>query len=195
MSSRGTPRQERSRAKREQILATTAALLIELPYHEISTKLIAERSGVAVGSLYRYFADKTEIANALLLRWLDRMTAVLDGALADPPARASRLVDRVVDAYADFYRSEPGFHQVWFVGGTATHLPRDVSDAHDELIASHFRAVLTQRYGIAVSVRQSRVAVTVGDKLLNEAFRDDPAGDPAILAELKLVLRRYLRTD
>lgn len=192
MSSRTPPRQERSRAKREQILATTAALLAERPYHEIGTKLIAERSGVAVGSLYRYFADKSEITNALVLRWLDRMLGVLDTALTRPPRRPETLIDRIVDAYAEFYRSEPGFHQVWFVGGTAVHLAREVSDAHDEQIAGRIRGALAERYGVAVSRRQARVAVSVGDCLLNEAFRDDPAGDAGILAELTRVLARYL---
>lgn len=192
MSSRTSPRQERSRAKRDQILATTAALLTELPYHEIGTKLIAERSGVAVGTLYRYFADKTEITDALVLRWLDRMLGVLDGALTRPPRRPETLIDRIIDAYADFYRSEPGFHQVWFVGGTAVHIARDVSDAHDEAIAGRIRTVLADRYGVAVTRRQARTAVSVGDCLLNEAFRDDPGGDAGTLAELKLVLRRYL---
>ncbi|WP_207129046.1 TetR/AcrR family transcriptional regulator [Actinocatenispora comari] len=192
MSSRGTPRQQRSRAKRDQILDTTAALLAELPYPEIGTKLIAERAGVSVGSLYRYFADKDEITRALVLHWLERMLAVLDGALVDPPAAPGELVDRVVDAFARFYRSEPGFHQIWFFSGPAGNLDRSVGDAHDTALATRLRAALADRYAVDVSPRQALVAVSVGDKLLSEAFRDDPDGDPEIVAELKLILRRYL---
>ncbi|BCJ34606.1 TetR family transcriptional regulator [Actinocatenispora thailandica] len=193
MSSRGTPRQQRSRAKRDQILDATATLLAELPYPEIGTKLIAERAGVSVGSLYRYFADKDEIARALVLHWLDRMITVLDGALADPPPAAGDLVDRVVDAFARFYRSEPGFHQVWFFSGPAGHLDRAVGDAHDAALATRLRAALaTPRYRIDVSMRRARIAVSIGDKLLSEAFRDDPDGDREIVAELKVVLRGYL---
>jgi AcrR family transcriptional regulator len=193
VSSRGTPRQQRSRANRDQILDTTAALLAELPYPEIGTKLIAERAGVSVGSLYRYFADKDEITRALVLHWLDRMLAVLDDALVDPPAAPGELVDRVVDAFARFYRSEPGFHQVWFFSGPAGHLDRSVGDAHDTALATRLRAALADpRYAVDVSLRQALVVVSVGDKLLSEAFRDDPDGDPEIVAELKLILRRYL---
>lgn len=195
LSSRTPPRQQRSRDKRDRILATTAALLAEMPYDAIGTKLIAERSGVAVGSLYRYFADKTAIVQALTLRWLDRMVDVLDTALADPPPCASDLVDRVVDAYAEFYRREPGFREVWFGGAGTVRLDPSVGDAHDELLATRLRATLTERYGWDGTEVRIRTAIKVGDHLLNEAFRADPDGSPELLAELKLLLRRYLALE
>ena len=59
---RGQPRQARSRDKLDRILAATAELLQELSYDEVGTRLIAERAGVSVGSLYRFFPDKDSIA-------------------------------------------------------------------------------------------------------------------------------------
>ena len=66
MPDRSEPQQTRSRDKLDRILAAAAGLLAELPYQEVSTRLIAERAGVSVGSLYRYFPDRDSIAEALL---------------------------------------------------------------------------------------------------------------------------------
>lgn len=194
--SRAVPRQHRSREKRERILAATALLLEQLPYDQIGTKLIAERSGVAVGSLYRYFPDKAAIAHALLLRSLDRMVELLDAQLTDPPADAVAMVNQIVDAFADFYRDDPGFRWVWFDGGLGgAHPDRATADANDRALAERLHAALTDRYAIpaeTVPVERITVAVRVADLLLNEAFRTDPSGNAWHLAELKLLLHRYL---
>lgn len=194
-ASQPAPRQERSRAKRDRILTTTAQLLAELPYEQIGTKLIAERSGVAIGSLYRYFTDKSAIVTALAVRWLDEMVGVLARSLADPPAELAALIDRIVEAYAEFWRQEPGFHQLWYGAVPGLRIPAETTDDNDEQLVSLLFPVLVARYslpdGPAMRLRTG-VAVTVTSTLLNEAFRHDPHGDPGLLAELKLLLRRYL---
>ena len=40
--------------------------------------------------------------------------------------------------------------------------------------------------------RACLAAVLTADALLQEAFRESPEGDPALLAEAKVILRRYL---
>src|SRR2546429_7721084 len=107
METRTEPRQQRSRDKYERVLAATAALLEELPYEAIGTKLIASRAGVAVGSLYRFFVDKQAIVDALAEHWLDRLVGGVGGPPTDPPGDPDELIARRLGGYIGFWRGGP----------------------------------------------------------------------------------------
>jgi AcrR family transcriptional regulator len=193
MDTRTEPRQQRSRDKYERVLAATAALLEELPYEVIGTKLIASRAGVSVGSLYRFFVDKQAIVDALAQHWLDRLVEVMDQQLGKLPDDPVQLVERLVDAYAEFWRAEPGFRKVWF--GTWFRIAPGAGHRNDVQLIDRLHASLTSHYGVpddpALRHRLA-VSIDVTEHLLNLAFKNDPAGDPAVLAELKVLLTRYL---
>ena len=59
------PRQERAKRTYESILVAAAELLVEVGVERISTNLIAERAGITVPALYRYFPNKYAVINAL----------------------------------------------------------------------------------------------------------------------------------
>jgi AcrR family transcriptional regulator len=193
METRTAPRQQRSRDKYQRVLAATAQLLEELPYEVIGTKVIASRAGVSVGSLYRFFVDKQAIIDALAQHWLDRLVEVMDEQLADPPDDPVELVERLVDAYTEFWRAEPGFRKVWF--GTMFRLLPGAGHSNDVQLNDRLYAVLTGHYGQPPDPalrHRLGVVVDVTEHLLNLAFKDDPDGDPVLLAELKVLVTRYL---
>jgi AcrR family transcriptional regulator len=66
------PRQERAKRTYEAILAAAAELLVEVGVERISTNLIAERAGITVPALYRYFPNKYAVINALGAVLMDR---------------------------------------------------------------------------------------------------------------------------
>ena len=77
------PVEEREDApKREAILDAALELFAERGYHGTAVPLVAERAGVGAGTLYRYFAGKEALVNALYQRWKLMMGRVL---LADFP--------------------------------------------------------------------------------------------------------------
>ena len=51
--------------KRSAILHATLKLIAEQGFHGTPTSMIAERAGVGVGTIYRYFKDKDELIHAL----------------------------------------------------------------------------------------------------------------------------------
>ena len=51
--------------KKIAILEATLELIAELGFHNTPTSKIAEKAGVGVGSIYRYFTDKDELIHAL----------------------------------------------------------------------------------------------------------------------------------
>src|SRR5215470_7440039 len=191
---RGEPRQARSRDKLGRILAATAELLQEHRYDELGTRLIAERAGVSVGSLYRFFPDKDSIARALLLGWLDDVVGFIGWAPGgEVPDRPGAILDHLIDSYADFFRRQPGFRNAFYHAQRSPELEQ-AQRQNDRDLASRLHDLLRTGYGLSDPALAARclIAVEVADHLLGLAFRDKPDGDATVVEEAKLLLRRYL---
>ena len=67
----------------ERILDAALAVFTERTFGGAAVPLIAERAGVSVGSLYRSFSGKEEMANAVYRRAKTRMLAAVTEAVAD----------------------------------------------------------------------------------------------------------------
>ncbi|WP_433621862.1 TetR/AcrR family transcriptional regulator [Nocardia sp. CA-120079] len=70
---RRRPTQERARATREHILDAAAKLFGERGIADTSTNRIAAEAGVSIGTVYRYFADRSVIVEELLRRLLENV--------------------------------------------------------------------------------------------------------------------------
>jgi AcrR family transcriptional regulator len=191
MPDRSEPQQARSRDKLDRILAAAAGLLAELPYQEVSTRLIAERAGVSIGSLYRYFPDRDSIAEALLAGWLEDLMNTF--RQSDPPSQAGSFIEQAIDMYAEVFRRVPGFRQVFYAAPRSRELERQQRKSDDDL-ADLLYDVLTARYGLPADGLAARclVAVRVADHLVGLAFRNEPDGDRRLLGEAKTMICRYL---
>jgi AcrR family transcriptional regulator len=194
-SLRRLPRQERSRALIERILDGADRLLVEEGSEALTTTRIAETAGVAVGSLYRYFPDRASVVEALARRHMESSEELM-AELAER-ARYEAWDDPVgemIDAYADRYRREPGYRTLWF-GRNLTEELREADLANKRVLAERLREVMLAATPVRDDSRLAtacRAAVFVADALLQEAFRADPDGDPALLGEAKRILRGYL---
>lgn len=189
---RAQPQQIRSRDKLGRILAATAGLLGELRYEDMGTRLIAERAGVSVGTLYRFFPDKDSIVQALLLGWLDDFTGRLVRA-ADAAGSVGVLLDWMVEEYAGYFRTEPGFRNAFYGAPRGPEL-RQAQRSTDQVVAARLCELLTTGDGPPDDDLPARclMAIEVADHLVGLAFRDNPRGDGVVLGETKLLLRRYL---
>src|SRR5215510_8841479 len=87
----GTERSDGARLPtREAVLDAALATFTEYTYGGSRMALVAERAGVAVGSIYRHFPSKEALGNAVFRRWKGRLLAYLDsGSEPDEPVRAS----------------------------------------------------------------------------------------------------------
>ena len=178
------------------MLDAAEALLAAEGVEALTTTRIAAQADVAVGSLYQYFPDKATIVDALASRYLDEFEALMD-RLADAAAAAGPgddLVDRLIDAYADRYRREPGYRALWFGRHLSAEL-RDADRRNKVALAEGVRRILLgsglveDRDGLWTACR---AAVLCADALLVEAFQSDAKGEPALLDEAKRILRTYL---
>ena len=91
---------QRDEQKREQILDTATKLFSQHGYHATSVQDIVASSGLSVGTIYLYFANKEEIFDALLESGLEAFSLELFSDITkDLPSNeiAERLVSTILD--------------------------------------------------------------------------------------------------
>lgn len=119
---RRRPTQERAKETRQHILDTAARLFGERGIENTSTNRIAAEAGLSIGTVYRYFADRTVIVEELLERLLEsierrfterldlseksveELTAEILAAICDELVANAKLV-RALAAGVQFYNS------------------------------------------------------------------------------------------
>ncbi|MEV7127005.1 TetR/AcrR family transcriptional regulator [Streptomyces sp. NPDC093260] len=211
-SLRRAPVQRRSAERLTRILDACADLLDEVGYDALSTRAVAQRAGVPIGSVYRFFGNKRAMADALAQRNLERYTErvlerlkkTADEAAdedADPSAEADGgvrgvhwhvAVDAVLDEYLAMKRTAPGFSLVDFgnqipLGTRHTEPNHRVARRLTQLLSGHLHREPDEDLR-----RVFLIAVETADTLVQLAFRVDPEGDEKIIAETRELLRAYL---
>ncbi|MCB5182845.1 TetR/AcrR family transcriptional regulator [Streptomyces antimicrobicus] len=193
-SLRRTPVQQRSADRLARILDACAELLDETGYENLSTRAVAVRAGVPIGSVYRFFGNKRAMADALAHRNLDRYAEGISRRLAALPATHWRpVVDAVLDEYLAMKRTVPGFALVDF--GVPAPPAEDPAADPNLLVAARLTELLCGHLGLTPEPPLRRailVAVEATDALVRLAFRTDPAGDPQIVAETRAMMHAYL---
>jgi AcrR family transcriptional regulator len=177
------------------MLDACAELVDEVGYDGLTTTLLAERAGVAIGSVYQFFPDKRAIVQALTLRnletYLDRLGRRL---AAEDLTHWWDAVDAAIDEYIGLHRSVPGFRTLHFGDVVDLYLLDDERD-NNGVIADHLARLLAAQYDLPPGrplAFSMTIAVEVADALIKMAFRGSPEGDPEVLAEAKRMIREYL---
>jgi AcrR family transcriptional regulator len=124
------PKQRRAVRTRAAIMGAARVEFSQRGYAGATSKTIAERAGVSVGSLYQYFSDKDQILRELAQERSEliagRTLALLGGegggeqslsplVVAETPDILSELRERlrsVLDVVIEQHRDDPGLHAV-----------------------------------------------------------------------------------
>lgn len=185
---RRAPVQRRSTERLERILDACARELDEGGYERLSTRAVAHRAGVPIGSVYRFFSDKRAMTDALAHRNLDEFLDRTAARLAAPGTGSDwrSAVDALVDEYTVMKRTAAGFALVDF--GVPGEINHDFVDRLPELLGDRLTAdPADPRLRLALVI-----TVEAADATLQLAFRDDPSGDPRVIAATKQLIRAYL---
>ncbi|MEU7294403.1 TetR/AcrR family transcriptional regulator [Streptomyces exfoliatus] len=220
-SLRRTPVQQRSAERLARILDACAELLDETGYEQLSTRAVASRAGVPIGSVYRFFGNKRAMVAALAHRNLDEYARrVSDRLAAAPLLDAYGAIDSVLDEFIAMKRTVPGFALVDFgvpatasgesAGGSAGGGDSDGGDDGEGsggtsagCLAEDPNRQVAERICALLATHLNRpsdddlrrkvlVGVETADALVRLAFRTDPAGDPALIDETRHLLHAYL---
>ncbi|QKW18214.1 TetR/AcrR family transcriptional regulator [Kitasatospora sp. NA04385] len=199
---RRRPVQQRSQERYERLLDACAGLLDEVGPAGLTTKEVALRAEVPIGTLYQFFAGKEGLLAALaernLARFLDGLARRVTATGAGPPSVAA-FTDHAVDEFVAMKRTVAGFGHLDF-GLVGTVRDGGLDDLHlldDELdnnaaVAVRLRAIGGELFAAPGYALALRVAMECADAVLKLAFRADPKGDPALIGECKRLVRSYL---
>ncbi len=180
---RRRPTQERSRHTVNKILAATEAIVGDEGVDGATTRAISERAGVTAPSLYRFFADRDEILDALLEAMLQDLDAQavaaeerFDGGSVDEFLRLE------LDLHVGYFEQHPSLARLWFAGR--------VSPVVVELVRGRNRALArrSQRILSAAGLVDPDTPAVVfdlvveyGDRTLEVAFRGSTSADREVI--------------
>ncbi|MFJ9738687.1 TetR family transcriptional regulator [Streptomyces sp. NPDC101166] len=203
-SLRRAPVQRRSAERLTRILDACADLLDEVGYDALSTRAVAQRAGVPIGSVYRFFGNKRQMADALALRnlerYAERVTERLKDARRGGDSRSGEAgsrgdwraaMDAVLDEYLAMKRTAPGFSLVDF----GNQIPVGSRAEPNHRVADRLTDLLSDYLGREPDDDLRRIfliAVETADTLVHLAFRMAPEGDEKIIEEARELLRAYL---
>jgi AcrR family transcriptional regulator len=194
-SVRRVPRQDRSEQRFELILDTTATLIDEVGYGNLTTSLIAKRVGMSGPGIYRYFDGLQAIAAALAARNLRRLLERATELIADASLEIDQTVDGLVGVYADMFRTEPGFRWLRLGDVIDRHVIGD-TETNRTMVARHMADHFMKRYELYPRpdlLQHVEVMVEIANSLVARAFVSNPQGDGFYIAEAQRLLTRHLR--
>lgn len=196
---RTIPAQDRSRRTVSAILDAANELLKEGGPDALTTSGLADRTGLRVRNVYRYFRDRQAIVATLAERMNSRIeSAITDIAgLSDPTRSLERVLDDLIEQVVTAAASEPAVIQIRAAMRTSREL-QDIDAASDRRIAGLLAEALRQR---GVRTRRARlevglfVLVTSIGAVLDRAALDSDEGDRAtLIREVKRMAHAYVET-
>ncbi|MFI6585652.1 TetR family transcriptional regulator [Embleya sp. NPDC050493] len=192
---RRRPVQRRSAERFKRLLDACAELLDEVGYIALTTKEVARRAEVPIGTLYQFFSDKEGLIGALAARNLDTFLERVSARLEhERPEDVSGIVEVTVDEFVTMRRTITGFGVVDFGAEGRDHTLDPALD-NNTAVAGRLRGLTAALTGARDDTELEivvRVALECADSVLKLAFRTDPQGDPRLIAECKRVLDSYL---
>jgi AcrR family transcriptional regulator len=191
------PVQARAKQTVDVILDNAAILLDEVGIDAFNTNLLAERAGVAVRSVYRYYPNKLAVIVGLAERQASEWQTLLARLLlplADPKQSAYEAWDGVLDAYVAYIEGKRGrsaMHRAMQALAQLSEGNRRDNDVLSETISTALKARgLSQPPAVLRSI--SRLLLDTADVAVDEALSRRGSVSSRLLDELKRMHRAYL---
>lgn len=191
---RREPTQERSRRTVARILEAAEEIVGESGVEAATTRAIAERAGVAVPSLYRFFADREGVLDAMLEQLVSDLDEEAKAAEAGwEPADIGELVGLELELTARYFEAHPTLVALWF-GGRASPAVIESVRARNRGLAARLREMLVRRTLVRSDTPDAvfELAVELGDRTLQVAFRDADEPDQEILDLGRVAVAAFL---
>ena len=192
------PRQERAKRTYEAILTAAAELLVDVGVERISTNLVAERAGITVPALYRYFPNKYAVLNALGAGLMDAQNVAFQQWFerhvnADNP---QHLIDNVYELLKDTL----DLTQAQTGGLEIVQALRAVAPLREVRLESHRRvaeqfantaAKLLDRPADDFIKTQARITTEMGYAVVEMCLEDDGLSSELLLREGAQMIQAY----
>jgi AcrR family transcriptional regulator len=198
-SHRREPQQSRSQELVDRLLDGAATLFAEVGYEAATTNAIAEKAGVSIGSLYRYFPDRKALLAALADRHVRQLRALHDRVFTPDVVYLPLpvLLDRLIDPFVELHMECPAFAHLLLGSDTSADIAEVTCELDGEIVerlAGVFRqlapALDAARARLVASVSKAAVKALMS----GVAAERHPGARAALVAETKKMLLAYLRS-
>jgi AcrR family transcriptional regulator len=189
--------QARAKHTVDLILDNAAALLDEVGIDGFNTNLLAERAGVAVRSVYRYYPNKLAVIVGLAERQASEWQTLLASLvlpLANPKQNPYHAWDHVLDAYVAYLEEKQGrsaMHRAMQALPQLSEVNRRDNDALCDTISNALKVRGLGRPPARLR-SVSRLLLDTMDVAVDEALRRRGRVPLQLLSELKRMHRGYL---
>jgi AcrR family transcriptional regulator len=131
---------------RDTIINTGREILLKEGYSSFSIRTLAEKSGIATGTIYNYFESKVQILANILIRDWNGMAADLEDQLGEAASVTEGIKD-IHEAVSWFSSLYVGFFRDYSAGNSSNEIVRDY---HRIVIdnVNAFLDVLFEKFGI-----------------------------------------------
>ncbi|MEM9769802.1 MAG: TetR/AcrR family transcriptional regulator [Cyanobacteria bacterium P01_D01_bin.71] len=196
---RRQPQQARSQERVKQILDVAEQLFLEMGYESTTTRAIAARASISVGSLYQFFPDKEAILKALAVQYMQtqyqRFLDLHTPAAVHLPLRS--YVDQMIDVFDQFYTDYPGSKAIFeqLLNTITWSKIEKIDDFEYQLIDELARFFQTRKSSLSMT-KCERIAMIITKtttELLWLSLSSDQALRQDLVAETKLLTWSYLQ--
>lgn len=189
-------RRERGERRIEQIIDAAADVFVEKGYEGASTNVIAAHAGISPGSLYQFFRNKEEIAEALAKRYSAVFEEALDHAFLIEAASAPTTVmaDRIVDTLIAVNLAHPALRTVFRGWDAPPALAAAIQPLTDGILMRVNALVLARQPSMAPEEARRIAMTTIGifRGIIPLALMAPEPHRQAFAAELKRALVAYI---
>ncbi|MCB1705380.1 MAG: TetR/AcrR family transcriptional regulator [Halioglobus sp.] len=192
------PQQARAKRTYESILAAAAELLVEVGVERISTNLVAERAGITVPALYRYFPNKYAVLNALGAALMDRQNEIFQQwfdhylALGDLQLLLDNVYELMKRTYDVTSEQVGGLEVVQAL--RAVGPLQEVRLASHRLVAGQLASIVAEVLGRPVDdlmITQARLTIDASYAIVEMALEDNSLSTEMLLQEGARMMRLY----
>ncbi|MCW7491134.1 TetR/AcrR family transcriptional regulator [Leptospira sp. 2 VSF19] len=199
LNPRKIPQQKRSKERYQKIIDTTIGLLGEVGYDDLTTDLIAERSGIPVGSIYQFFPNKESIiyshAESCYFMLHDFFFKLLDEELKKRKKFTPEFIDFTLHSFERTLNEVKGYrliNSILYTNQALLKLDIESNERFAKSLAEKVILYLFPKVDKKRAYYSSLMIVETVDSVVKIAQRKGkPAEKKALLSELQNLLFVY----
>lgn len=196
--SKPRPTQARAHARRLAILDAANSFVLSGEIDKITTTTVAQRAGIPVGSVYRYFDNRVDMLDQLYREAYDDIeTSLIELQSSMPPKMPiPGAIGYLLGVFTELTRSHPSFRTLTKWANQHYSL-WEVTPGPSSSLAAFIEKTLNDagvRFPPERRVAATKTIVTVVSVLVDQSLEeDDEDKAKALISELGYILNQYLR--
>jgi len=152
-----SPRQTRSKMIYDSVLLAARELYAEIGFDGSTTNKIAERAGVGIGSLYRYFPDKNSILKMLTQKFIETNNEIFVSNMKKQLHLPMPVaIENIINISIDHFLAQKSFFILFLVRVYEVGLEGQIYQCRQKL-AQDFSTILIDNYSHEIQLSQSEL--------------------------------------